>query len=634
MSAPPSSVLPSEPPAQVPAERPSRRRTVLGLLVILAVSLGLRLGPIDHGLPVNYVPDTHLVRSALGMARDKDPVPEVGAYSTYPNLLAYGLLPVYAVQYAGGRATGAWGGAQEFGFHALEHPEDVHLPARILFALLSALLPLVAFGAARAMNLDVGAWVAAWLAATGMLGVHFSIQERPWEPMVLFMLLATWPAARYVATEKRSALVLACLAAALSFGCHQAGGAALLIPAVAWALVFVRSRAELAAKAGRLVLDGVLAVAAFVALGVGVGHPYLLVHGRTATDAVVMGEELEQATGAISLGGQGFQPTFRLESFEHLFAAMLSYDPVLVVMGLLGFFVCWRRRCIWPALAFILAWGGLFLFSANDHVRYILPLVGLLCLPAGALVERLHRRYGAPPVLQGLLGVVLLVPLVQAMRFAHVMAHPDVRALATDDLLVGDTALPEGARLAVARYAPILPRSLASLEELARVRDLYSRETHRKLRLEGLAEAGLPADHPEHGLPGGAGLDVVYLEDYLDFDDRAETVALRDGVLPELARDDFVGLLDLLGVTHVMLTDKTPGDGQLGLLDGRLGALELVRAWTPQGLDPEVELAAGEDPRALGRFEARLPTELDQAGRTIWRVDRPGPVLALFERVP
>jgi len=365
-----------------------------------------------------------------------------------------------------------------------------------------------------------------------------------------------------------------------------------------------------------------------------VGHPYLIVHGRTSTDAVVMGEELEQATGAISLGGQGFQPTFRLESFEHLFAAMLSYDPVLVVLGLLGFFVCWRRRCIWPALAFILAWGGLFLFSANDHVRYILPLVGLLCLPAGALVERLHGRFGAPPVLQGLLAIVLLVPLVQAMRFSHVMGHPDVRALATADLIDGAAALPADARLAVARYAPILPRSLASLDELARVRDLYSRETHRKLRLEGLEEAGLPADHSEHGLPGGAGLDVVYLEDYLDFDDRAETVSLREGVLPELARDDFEGLLDVLGVTHVMLTDKTPGDGQLGLLDGSLGELTLVRAWTPQGRDPVVGLTEGEDPRALGRFEARLPTELDQAGQTIWHVDRPGPVLVLFRRTP
>ena len=169
----------NEPPSKLP-DGANRRRTRVGLLVIWLVALGLRLWPIDHGMPANYIPDTHLVRSALGMAKDKNLVPEVGQYSTYPNLLAYSLLPVYAVEYAAGRATGQWGGAAEFGNYALEHPEVVHLPARIWFAFLASLLPLVAFGAARAMNLTVGAWVAAWLAATGLLGVHFSTQERPW----------------------------------------------------------------------------------------------------------------------------------------------------------------------------------------------------------------------------------------------------------------------------------------------------------------------------------------------------------------------------------------------------------------------------------------------------------------------
>ena len=99
---------------------PSRRRTRLGLALILLVSLALRLGPIDHGMPANHVPDTHVVRSALGMAKDKHPVPPVGKYSTYPNLIPYMLLPVYGTQFAVGRVTGAWGGAEEFKQHASE----------------------------------------------------------------------------------------------------------------------------------------------------------------------------------------------------------------------------------------------------------------------------------------------------------------------------------------------------------------------------------------------------------------------------------------------------------------------------------------------------------------------------------
>lgn len=634
---------PASTPAAPPdpqAEAARKRRTRLGLLFIMLVSLGLRLGPIDHGLPVNYVPDTHLVRSALGMAKDKQLVPEVGEYSTYPNLLAYGLLPIYGVQYAVGRATGAWGGADEFGAHALEHPEDVHLVARIFFALLASLLPLAAFGAARAMNLTVGAWVAAWLAATGLLGVHFSIQERPWEPMVLFMLLSTWPAARYVASESRRALVWSGLAAAAAFGCHQGGGAALGIPAVAWALVFVRNRGELVRVAPKLVFDGVLSVLAFVVVGVGVGHPYLLVHGKAETEQVVMGKELAEKTLSFSLGGQGFEITFVVDSFRHLTAAMFSYDPVIFVLGLLGFFVCWRRRCIWPALAFLLAWGGLFLFSANDHVRYILPLVGLGCLPAGAFVERVYKRCGAPVVLRGLLAVVLLVPLVQAMRFSHVMGQVDVRALATETLLTDHEVLPEGARLAIARYGPILPLSMNSLVELAEVRPLYSREERRLAHLEAFAAEGLDPNDPEFGPAGGQGIDAVYLADYLAFEDRDGSVVIREGVLPALARDDFDGLLDALGVTHVLLTDKTVGDGQLGLLDGRLSGLRAQHVWLPSGIEESItrtQLDAGaklREPRTLGgHFEARLPTELDHAMGTIWAVERPGPGLYLFDRL-
>ena len=34
----------------------------------------LRLAPVEHGMPRGYVPDNHMVRNALGMAQDKDPV--------------------------------------------------------------------------------------------------------------------------------------------------------------------------------------------------------------------------------------------------------------------------------------------------------------------------------------------------------------------------------------------------------------------------------------------------------------------------------------------------------------------------------------------------------------------------------
>ena len=109
------------------------------LLVLVVCALALRLWPIDHGMPRGYVPDGHMVRNALGMARDRDLVPPIGKYSTYPYFVPYLLVPIYGVEYALGRATGAWHGGQEFGYRVMDEPGIAQLPARALMALFGAL---------------------------------------------------------------------------------------------------------------------------------------------------------------------------------------------------------------------------------------------------------------------------------------------------------------------------------------------------------------------------------------------------------------------------------------------------------------------------------------------------------------
>jgi len=74
------------------APRCSRRCRLAVLLVLFLLPLGLRLWSIDHGSPRNYVEDTHIVKNALGMAKDQTIAPPVNKYSSYPNLLPYMLL--------------------------------------------------------------------------------------------------------------------------------------------------------------------------------------------------------------------------------------------------------------------------------------------------------------------------------------------------------------------------------------------------------------------------------------------------------------------------------------------------------------------------------------------------------------
>ena len=183
-------------PQDPAAPSASRRRPFALLLALLALSLAPRLMPLGHGLPRNYVPDTHIVRAALGMAKDRDPVPPVGKYSTYPNLLPYLLLPVYTGEYALGRLTGRFAGPGEFQAEVLEAPGRMHFLARVLVALLSALAPLLAFALARTAGLTAGAWIAGVLMATALLHIHFSVQERPWGPLVTALLLTASPCTR------------------------------------------------------------------------------------------------------------------------------------------------------------------------------------------------------------------------------------------------------------------------------------------------------------------------------------------------------------------------------------------------------------------------------------------------------
>ena len=67
----------------------------------------LRLWPIGHGAPTpDLVPDTHVVRNALHMLGDEDLVPPANAHSSYPYLLPYLLLPVYAADFLWGSLQG------------------------------------------------------------------------------------------------------------------------------------------------------------------------------------------------------------------------------------------------------------------------------------------------------------------------------------------------------------------------------------------------------------------------------------------------------------------------------------------------------------------------------------------------
>ena len=584
----------------------------MGWVLLLLLPLALRLAPIEHGMPRNHVPDTHVVKNALGMARDLDLVPASGTYSTYPYLLSYMLLPIYAVEYGAGRVLGEWSGKGEFAERLFSEPDLAHRPARYLCALLACLAPFALFGAASSAGLRSGAWIAAFLVGTGLLHLQFSVQERPWAPLGSFMALAGWGATAYVNSGRRIHLLASAVAAGLAFSTHQAGVAALGLTGLAW-LISARKACPDAKAALAL---GFKAVALFAILALAVGYPYYVVHGGVDRDSVAASEAL--GSNSLSIGGQAIVFAFRAETWHKLSRALVGYDPVLVLLALAG--LCWglRTRAARPVTIFALMWAAFFMTNQGDHTRYLLPLAILLPLPAGAAGQWLWERTSTRPVLL----LLLALPLVQASRMVWVLRQQDTRSMAAEALTKLDLQGP----LAVDCYGPELILNEAALKRLAQHRELGGREARRTLYFDAGA---VP--------PSGPGLDALPLESVLDYDLRTRSSWVEQEEVDYLGSDPN-DVLRHLGMRYVLVVDRTPDNGVAPIL--------LDNA--PATLDPDGEPRPKMSPLVVSGAplftvhpagesgsvaDANLPAELSFPLTQLWQLERPGPKLELF-RLP
>jgi 4-amino-4-deoxy-L-arabinose transferase-like glycosyltransferase len=565
---------------------------------LLALAFALRFLPLQHGLPRNYVPDTHAVRAALGMAKDKDLAPEVGKYSSYPYLMPYLLLPVYASQYVWGKWQGEWRGAEEFGALISEEPERVALPARALVACFGAVTALLVFFAARAAGLQSGALAAMFLCASALLHLQFSVQERPWVIVVFFGAACLWSSVLYAKQPRLRWLVLSGASAGLAFATHQAG----LFFAFLTASVWIFSAREASAWRGRALLrrayQATAAAGACLVCGVLFGHAYYLVHGGVAQENVIGGA---QAAQHLSIGGQALRLGLSWDSFTHLGKTLIGYDPVLVGLGAIGSFLAWASPSLRGVCAFTLTYALFFLFNPSDHVRYLLPLTILLALPAGLVFELVaQRKLG-----RFALALLLALPLLQASRLVWLLRQQDTRAEAEHRLeqLAAPGEAP--AYLAIDHYGPQVELSKVALIELSGLRDLRTREAHRLQRLNSGAAPG-----------GTLGVHALFVEELFGFDESTHSY----GVAPERRElaETPAEMLSSLGFTHFALVNRTPENAAAPFL------AELAQEWVPAWIIDPSRAGRGEAP------EAFLPTEMQFPLNALWRVDRPGPHITLY----
>lgn len=575
-------------------EKPSRNLRLAAFVILFLLPLALRLLPIEHGGERIYVPDNSIVRSALGMARDHDLVPPVGRYSPYPNLVPYLLLPLYGIQYVAGRASGAWGSVKEFGEHLLLHPAHAAWIARALVAVFGALTSWVVYRLAREVGLRRGAWIAAWLAGTGLVSVHLSSQERPWVPVTFFLCASAWAGVVYVNRPRLRTLVLSGVLAGLAFACHQGGLAGLAIPACAWLVAPLGWHGrELALRLAR----GAACVVAFALAGVLLGHPYVLVHGLTRPDQAVGGDAIA-AHGAVQLGGMSVVPEFSPHGFARMLIAGFGYDPVVLLLGCAGLVLAWRVRALRVPLLFTLVWSASLLVNYSPHVRYFLPITAFLALPAGLVAERMWNSRGARVVLV----LLLAFPLIQAVRFDQILMRDDTRALAEAKL----ANLPAHALVAIDRYGPEVDLDRRAIYALAKLRNsrgqvLRLREEHRKLELDTLTAER-------------AGVAAIHVEEFLGADPRTGRMEVFPGLEALGARPQEA--FGSLGVTHFLRVVRHAGD-----LDD-----ESLFGDAPPGRSVWILSPTGEPAPPRDAF---LPMEMEFPLTSLWSAERPGPWIEL-----
>lgn len=564
------------------------------IALALCVAAGVLLAGIGHGLPEVYVPDTHIIRNALGMAAERNLWPPAGTYSTYPYFLAYLLLPIYGLTYLAGRGMGCYASPEDFGRQVVENPTVVYLEARLLVVLFGLAAVFFLYRTVRRLGgTPTRAAAAALFLGTGPLFVQFAHQARPWIPVTAGATAVLYFTLRAVQEGRRRDWVLAAAAAGATFAMHQVGGAVLFVPLAGY-VAERHGRAWLRPRAlgGGL---GIVVLFAATALVLGYGHRVFGGPGR---------EVIDTHARALDIGGQKLVFDYFSGALAgRMVQALVGYDPVALFLGVPALVIGLFRSRFFaglraPVAAFTLFVAALFLLYDGAHVRYFLPLFPMFAMGSavggGWIADRLRVKE------EWVLLVLLLLPLVQSARLDLLLCREDTRDRARAWI---EARVPTGARIAVEGYGPDLPPNRAGLHWLES-QGVWLRRKERLLLGNGTGEGGPAAEtRPRYFV---IPLDRFYAyKSYWPHQYR-------------LGGERAIGaFLEAVGAEWVVTADQRPALARHPPLP------EFLEARAAAG--PRFSPGGGTVPP-----EANLPLELDFALFSLWRVERPGPVIRIW----
>jgi hypothetical protein len=421
----------------------SRRWAWVGVAVVLASGLGLRLWGVRQGLPYAYNADEadHFVPHAIEMfGHSLNP-----RYFANPPAYTYVLHYLFAIAYGG--TTGAR--------HALAvHPADVYTLARVAAALLGTLAVWLLYATgARLFGRGVGLLAAAieGVAFLPVFYAHLALNDVPTLAPLTLSLLGT---AGVLRKGRARDHLLAGLGLGLACATKYTAGIVLVPYLAAVAASYLQTAAERgSASAGRrtvggIALAGAVALAAFL-----VANPYAILDYSDFHSELVhqstLSAEAQGKLGAPRDGGLAY--------YLWTLTWGLGWAPALAALGG-ALSVWWRERALgWllvPAPLLYLAFMGL---QGRYFGRWLLPIFPILCLLAALfalqLVNVIARRRPRLRVVAATLLVALLLAqgLVYSVHSGRVLARADTRNLTRAWMLAH---IPAGAPIVVEPVAP------------------------------------------------------------------------------------------------------------------------------------------------------------------------------------